>query len=99
MLLRRVLFPLPGEDRLLLAAREDDGTIVETPLGSEVMLPAGFNLIDLDWEAGAGTGHFRMSLNGVPFTTLESLDNDEARIDTVLFHMRFPCGTWPWCFT
>lgn len=81
VLLKRNL--LPPENRLLLQVREDNGTVSETPFGSEVMLPADFNTIELDWLAGGGTGHFRMSLNGVPFPSFESLDNDQARIDFV----------------
>ena len=57
--------------------------LAETPFGEEVMLPGGFNLIELDWLAGAGTGHFFVWLNGVPFGGLTSLDNDMARIDHV----------------
>jgi len=82
--LKHVLFPIPnGEDRLVLAAREDDGTIVTTAGSEEVMLPAGYNLIEIDWMAGSGSGHFRVSLNGSPFGGLEGLDNDEARIDSI----------------
>ncbi|MFQ5527605.1 MAG: 3-coathanger stack domain-containing protein [Thermoanaerobaculia bacterium] len=74
---------LPPEDRLVLAAREDDGTVVVMPFGQEVMLPAGFNLIEVDWRAGGGTGRFLISLNGVPFGGLVGLDNFQAQIDRV----------------
>ena len=72
-----------AENRLTLAAREDDGTLVETPGGEEVMLPAGYNLIEIDWSAGAGTGQVLVSLNGTPFGGLMNLDNALARIDRV----------------
>jgi Ca2+-binding RTX toxin-like protein len=82
--LKHMLFPIPnGEDRLVLNAREDSGTIITTAGTEEVMLPAGYNLVEIDWLAGAGTGHFRISLNGAPFGGLEGLDNDEARIDSI----------------
>lgn len=74
---------VPPENRLLLVAREDDGTIVETPFGQEVMLPAGFNLIEIDWMAGAGTGRLLVSVNGTPFGGLLGLINGQARIDRV----------------
>ncbi len=80
--LKHVLLPAPGEDRLVLSAREDNGTVLDTT-GAEVMLPAGYNLIAIDWRAGDGTGRLVVSLNGVPFGGLTDLDNDEARIDTI----------------
>lgn len=70
-----------GENRLVLAAREDDGGLVETPFGAEVALPAGWNQIELDWLAGGG--FLRVFLDGVFFASLEGLDNDLGRIDSV----------------
>ena len=71
-----------AEYRLRLAAREDDGTIVETG-SEEVKLPSGWNLIEIDFLAGFGSGHLLVSLNGVPFGGLTELANFNARIDTI----------------
>ena len=72
-----------GEDRLVLEAREDDGGTVSTAGVGELLLPAGYNLIEIVWAAGAGTGYFRASVNGSIFTGLSRLDNDRARIGSV----------------
>jgi hypothetical protein len=81
--LRRVLSPAPGGNQLLLAAVEDDGTLIETLAGEELLLPAGYNEISIDWSAGAGDGQFLVSLNGAAFVGLTGLDNGAARIDTL----------------
>lgn len=70
-----------GENRLVLSAREDDGGLVETPFGAEVALPPGWNQVELEWIAGSG--FLRVFLDGVFFASLEDLDNDLGRIDTV----------------
>jgi len=70
-----------SENRLVLSAREDDGGLVETPFGSEVLLPAGWNHVEVDWIAGGG--FVRVFLDGVLFASLDGLDNDLSRIDSV----------------
>jgi len=70
-----------SENRLVLAAREDDGGLVETPFGTEVLLPTGWNQIGVDWVAGGG--FLRLFLDGVFFTSLDGLDNDSSRVDSV----------------
>lgn len=68
------------EDRLILAARVDAGGLVDT-VGMELVLPAGYNSIELRWLALGGTGSFVASVNGDAFDGLTDLDNDESRVD------------------
>lgn len=69
-----------GEDRVRVCAREDDGGLLD---GQELLLPPGYNLIELRWAAGAGSGSLLLAINGSVFTGLTGLDNDQARIDRV----------------
>lgn len=69
-----------GENRIRVVARQDDGTEVE---GMQLQLPAGYNLIEVKWVAGAGTGSLVVAVNGSVFTGPTRLDNDQARIDRV----------------
>ncbi len=69
-----------GENRIRVRAREDDGGEVE---GMELQLPAGYNLIEVKWVAGVGTGSLVVAVNGSVFTGPTHLDNDHARIDRV----------------
>ncbi len=70
-----------GEDRLVLAALEDGGGLVETPFGEEIVLPPGYNSIQLHWLALGGTGSLQVSVNGGGFGGLDNLDNDQSRVD------------------
>jgi precorrin-6B methylase 2 len=47
------------------------------------LLPAGWNEIEVDWQAGAGTGSLTVSVNGAPDVGLTGVDNDEQRVDEV----------------
>ncbi len=51
------------EDRLLLSVRQDDGSYVETPFGEEILVPDGWNKVEVSWETGSGTDAFDV----VPF--------------------------------
>lgn len=70
------------EDRLMLVAREDSGGLVDTS-GFELMLPAGWNQIEIYWRADVAGGQFTVSLNNAAFVGLAGLDNDLARVDRV----------------
>lgn len=72
-----------AEDRLVVAARKNDGTFAETPPGDEILLPSSWNRIELDWKAGAGDGKLLIWVDDVFFGGLTDLTNDTARIDTV----------------
>jgi len=72
-----------AEDRLVLAARENGGGSVDTSGGGELMLPAGFNRIEIYWHAEATGGQLLVSLNGAPFLGLTGLDNDLGVLDLV----------------
>ena len=81
--LRRVLLPPTEENRLLLAAREDDGSVIKTALTEEYFLPDGYNRISVDWLADAGLGQLLVSINDAPFIGLSGLYNGAATIDRV----------------
>lgn len=81
--LRRALLPAPGQNQLLLAAREDNGTVLETPSGEEIPLPDGYNTISIHWSAGPRVGQLLVSLNDAAFVGLMDLENGAARIDKV----------------
>ena len=70
-----------GQNRLVLGAREDSGTVVETPSAQHVVLPAGWNEIAVTYETGAGTGSVQVALNGVPQGGLTALDNAAGLIE------------------
>ena len=71
------------EHRLGLVARLDSGARVETTAAEEVAVPAGWHGVEVDWLAGAGTGHLLLSLDGGPAFGLTGLDNELGRIDQV----------------
>jgi hypothetical protein len=72
-----------GENRLVLAARKDDGSFEETPSDEEVLLPDGWNSVHIAWRAGNGNGFLLVSVNSGVFVGLADLDNDTKRIDLV----------------
>lgn len=65
----------------------DDGSVVQTPLGSEVPLTFGWRWVEIDWQAssapGANDGRLDLWVDGQPQAPLTGLDTDEARIATV----------------
>ena len=70
------------ENRLAIVAREDGGGLVEHP--TDFLLPEGYNVIRVHWEAGAGTGQLGVAVgDGVPLSGLGNLGNSLSRIDHV----------------
>lgn len=69
-----------GQNRLVLGALEDDGTMLETP--AAVVLPGGWNEIEVTYEAGAGDGRVEVALNGVPQGGLPALDNAAGLVES-----------------
>ena len=55
--------------------------MVTTSFGEQIALPDGWNHLELDWVAGGG--FLEVYLDGVLFASLDNLDNDLSRIDTV----------------
>lgn len=72
-----------NENRLVLAARTDDGTFEETPFGEELMVATGWNSIAIEWQAAPSVGRFVVSLNDAPFVGLSDLDNGQTDFVTV----------------
>ena len=72
-----------NENRLRLAVRLDDGTELETPWGEELLLPVGWNHIEVIWNAGPGTGYLLTSINESNWLGLTDLNNDSGRIESV----------------
>ncbi len=71
------------ENRLVLTARNDSGSYDTTAGATEIVVPAGWNQIDIDWAAGSGTGYLRAYLDGTFSASVEGLDNPLARVDDV----------------
>ncbi|MFQ5350029.1 MAG: 3-coathanger stack domain-containing protein [Thermoanaerobaculia bacterium] len=80
---RVILRRQAGQNLLLLGARQDGGGEILTPSGQEVSLPAGWNLVELDWRAGAGDGQLLVSVNQAAFVGLVDLANSLAEIERV----------------
>lgn len=80
-LFRVILRRQSGQNVLVLGARQDGGGEILTPPGQEVALPAGWNLIELDWRAGAADGRLLVSVNQAAFVGLANLDNGLAEIE------------------
>ncbi len=80
---RVILRRQSGQNLLVLGARQDGGGEILTPAGQEVGLPAGWNLIELDWRAGAGDGQLLVSVNQAAFSGLAALANSLAEIESL----------------
>ena len=76
-----------GEKRLRIAARQDDGSAVETLPGAEIPLPDGWRSVEIDWKASsvpsANYGSLEVWVDNHPHQGLLGLDNDLAGIDFV----------------
>lgn len=72
-----------GQKSLTLAARVDGGGTVSLPEAQAIVLPAGWNLIELAWVANAGTGSLEISLNGGAPVALSNLSNGAQRIEAI----------------
>ncbi len=70
-----------AENRMVLAARRDDGSVAETPFGEEILVPAGWNEVEMRWNAAAGTGSLLVRLNGGAAVGLTGLANAAGSID------------------
>jgi photosystem II stability/assembly factor-like uncharacterized protein len=69
--------------QLLLVVRQDDGTFVVAPAAEGVLVPDGWNEIEIGWETGPGTGSLSVSVNGEAELRLTDIDNDSQRLDEV----------------
>ena len=69
----------PEENRLVLAARRDDGTYAETPFGEQILLNPGWRTLRFTWKSGE-TGYFLVSVDGLPSVGLTGLDNDTRTV-------------------
>ena len=70
-----------GQNLLVLGARQDGGGEILTPAGEEVALPAGWNLVELEWRAGDGEGRLLVAVNQAPLAGLSDLANALAEIE------------------
>ena len=70
-----------GQNLLVLGVRLDGGGEMLTPPGQEVALPAGWNLVELDWRSGDGDGQLLVSVNQGAFSGLTSLANGLAAVE------------------
>ncbi len=78
---RLILRRQADQNLLVLGARQDGGGEILTPAGQEVAVPAGWNLVELEWRAGAGDGQLRLALNQGAFAGLTDLANDLAEVE------------------
>jgi hypothetical protein len=72
-----------GENRLVFAARRDDGSFAETPPGEERLLPAGWNTVDMAWITGVDSGQLLLSINDSVFVGVTGIDNDTLDVDRI----------------
>lgn len=78
---RVILRRQAGQNLLVLGARQDGGGEILTPAGQEVALPAGWNLVELEWRAGAGDGQLLVAVNQAPAAGLTDLVNELAEVE------------------
>ncbi len=71
-----------GVDAVHLAAREDGGGLTQMAPGQELPLAPGWNKIELDWIAAAGTGVLLVSINDGTSTGLTGLTNSASTIES-----------------
>lgn len=76
---------LINEKRLVLEARRDDGTIATTEGTTEILLPAGWHWIFVEWKATtAGSyGYVRLYVDDLYQAGMGPLYNDTGTIDRV----------------
>lgn len=75
-----------GENRIVMEARQDNGTVVSTEDVSELFLPSDWWWLAIDWKAassGSSNGFLRLSLNNTLHSELSGLSNSNGRIGTV----------------
>ena len=66
-----------------LEARLDNGTYVATVPGQEVAITNGWHRLRVEWQAGAGSGVLRLSVDGALATESMGLTNSAQRVDSV----------------
>jgi len=74
------------ETRLVLEARQNDGSIVTTEGSTEVRVLPGWLWVSVDWRAAAAgdtNGYAEIYLGGTFYTHLTALSNSNGRVDTV----------------
>ncbi|MGB3565226.1 MAG: hypothetical protein WBH85_16640 [Thermoanaerobaculia bacterium] len=73
-----------GENRLVIEAREDNKSYASTDGSNELVLPSGWNKIEIAWKAKdvSGNGELTVSVNDGS-AHLTGLDNDQSQIDHV----------------
>jgi uncharacterized repeat protein (TIGR01451 family) len=85
--LRLLLAAVAGQKKLRMAVVLDDGSVVQTPAGSEAVLPQQWHAVEIDWRAasapGANDGRLDLWVDGQAQPPLQGLDTDEARIGRV----------------
>lgn len=75
-----------GENRMVIEARQNNGSVVSTEGINELFLPSGWWWLSIDWKAASPTasnGFLRLSLNGTLHSELTGLSNSNGRIGTV----------------
>lgn len=80
-LFRLIVRRQSGQNLLALGARLDAGGEILTPPGQEILLPAGWNLVELEWRAGAGDGQLLVSVNQAAPVGLVDLANGGAAVE------------------
>jgi hypothetical protein len=81
LLFRVVLTRNASEDRLFLAAREDDGGMEESAESSD--LGNGWQKVEIAYDQAAGDGFFSLSIGGVGQPSVTDLDNDGSPLASV----------------
>ena len=72
------------EDRVIVEARQDDGSYESTQVGQQLLLPPAYNRIEIDWLAGGGDGFLLVGVNTAPMAGVAGLTNASAgRLDFV----------------
>jgi outer membrane protein assembly factor BamB len=73
---------ISAEHELLLSVRQDNGPWITTAPGDEMPLVAGWNAIQIQWLAGAGSGSLTASVNGAPPDGLLDVDNAAQSVES-----------------
>lgn len=75
-----------GENRIVIEARQNSGSVVSTESVNELFLPSGWWWLSIDWKAASPTasnGFLRLYLNNTLHSELSGLSNSNGRIGTV----------------
>jgi hypothetical protein len=85
--LRLLVSRASGQNRLRLSARRDDGTFLETPAGSETVIPREWHSVEIDWRASvspaASDGAMAVWVDGASRPGLTGIENDGAQVASV----------------